>query len=335
MATSTISGSVIDGSGTALEGIRVVARLSAAGYKEDNGDEISPSVETETDSSGDWSLALERNTNVQPDGTYWKIEVHYPQGVRRWPILVGASDQNIFAALVAPAPEVSGPTYLTQAAADLRYQTLGGLGSGSPTTLDNDDAVGAGSSGSASKADHQHALASGYRLVHVGTSQASSPSNGDLDVDTDDNIVYVRLGGAWVPVGPLGAWTAFTPTLSGGWALGNSTYAAKYTRIGRLIRFYAKITIGSTATKGTTLTMALPITAAADQPFASFRATFDDGGGAWYPGMVYASTTATITIGAQNAAGTYLVAAGITSTVPFTWATSDVIHVVGEYEAAA
>lgn len=130
-----------------------------------------------------------------------------------------------------------------------------------------------------------------------------------------------------------GDWTAFTPTLSGGWALGNSTYDAAYTQVGRLIAFYAQITIGSTATKGTGLTAALPVEAVI-APY-TINARFVDTGTASYPGVVGTTTTTTAVLAAILASGTYGQNANITSTVPFTWVTGDQIFYGGFYEGAS
>jgi len=132
------------------------------------------------------------------------------------------------------------------------------------------------------------------------------------------------------------AWSNFTPTLSGGWALGNSTYTAKYIQYGRNVAFYAVITIGSTATKGTTLTAALPVTAADSGAYIGVQASATDTGTAFFPMTIApsGSPTTTVEIGAMTAGGTYVGFSGVTSTVPFTWATSDIIAYGGFYEAA-
>ncbi len=129
------------------------------------------------------------------------------------------------------------------------------------------------------------------------------------------------------------AWTAFTPTLSSGWALGNSTYTAAYTRVGRFVAFYVKITIGSSATKGTTCTLALPVTAA-----LALGGQF--GGTALGTSIVPLvagtnTSTSVIEIAAINASGTYATVAGFTATAPMTWATGDIIWFGGMYEAAS
>lgn len=137
-----------------------------------------------------------------------------------------------------------------------------------------------------------------------------------------------------------GVWTDFTPTLSGGWLLGNSTYQARYTRVGRWVAFYAVIVIGSSATKGTTLTAALPVEATADAgAFCTIRANFHDVGTAKFVangGYTSSSLNAitTINLNVENSSSTYVGETGVTSTAPFTWTTGDRISYGGMYEAS-
>lgn len=160
MATSTISNTVTGPTGTVVSGARVVARLMpSAGFRVDTFSEVARVVETVTNGSGAWSLALERNTNITPASTYYQITELIPNssgGPRVWNISVGASNQTVLAALVDPLPDATSGTYLTQASADARYQAVGSLGSGTPSTIEPDDAGTAGVSTSASRADHEH-----------------------------------------------------------------------------------------------------------------------------------------------------------------------------------
>lgn len=136
-----------------------------------------------------------------------------------------------------------------------------------------------------------------------------------------------------------GAWASFTPTLGGGWLLGNATYTATYGRVGRMVMFSVAITIGSTTTIGSSLTVAMPVTAAsADTLLAGIMGTFQDVGTQAYPCVVAPAntTTSVIELRPVNAAATYAHTGNqVTSTVPFTWTTGDKIIVGGTYEAAS
>lgn len=146
-----------------------------------------------------------------------------------------------------------------------------------------------------------------------------------------------NFNGAFVsPVDPTAAWTAFTPTLSGGWALGNSTYVAKYMKVGRKVTFHAVITVGSTATIGTGITAALPVTAASADQLRTLSVAFVDTGSGSYTGSAsFQPTTTTVDLWAVLATGTYAAATAVTSTGPFTWTTGDLICYGGTYEAAS
>nr|BFE45983.1 hypothetical protein GCM10017547_38760 [Pseudarthrobacter oxydans] len=61
---------------------------------------------------------------------------------------------------------------------------------------------------------------------------------------------------------------------------------------------------------------------------------FDASASAIYQGYVTASTTTTANIRALNAATTYLIHTTLSSTIPMTWATGDIIGLSLTYEAA-
>jgi hypothetical protein len=131
------------------------------------------------------------------------------------------------------------------------------------------------------------------------------------------------------------AWTSFTPTFSGGWALGNSTHDAKFLKIGRMVHFYAAITLGSSATKGTTLLAALPVAASSVNATTGVTAYFNDVGSGIFPAHIVLSSTSVIEITTVVTNQTYAQITGVQETVPFTWATGDAIYYSGTYEAAS
>lgn len=129
------------------------------------------------------------------------------------------------------------------------------------------------------------------------------------------------------------AWKTYAPTLSGGWANGNGTYTlARYALLGKLVFFAVDFNIGSTTTKGTTLTMSLPVATSSTATLSNLRGTAVIGATVYDLTWFGASTTA-ITAGALNSAGTYTTRTGITSAIPGTWATNDNFRVQGFYQA--
>jgi hypothetical protein len=185
MASSTISNTIIDVNGDAVVGARIIARLKPGpGFRVTEGTELAPETETETDANGLWSLALERNSNISPAGTSYEIEEQIPDAIRFWPIQVGASNATLQASIVSPLPEVTAQTYLTQEAADARYQALGSFG-GSPRVVRKTSSATAGVATSAIRSDevpslHEEIAGAGIAIT-----------DGILEVDADDSTLEV------------------------------------------------------------------------------------------------------------------------------------------------
>jgi len=136
---------------------------------------------------------------------------------------------------------------------------------------------------------------------------------------------------------PFTTWTAFTPTWNN-LTVGNAQQEARYTQVGKNVYFWVKLELGSTSSVSTEPRMNFPIQArstAAGQ-CAQLQYNFLDNGVAQYfgsgAGLVNSQTTFRLHI--LNAASTYVNSTQITSTVPFTWGSSDIIHIFGSYEVA-
>ena len=132
------------------------------------------------------------------------------------------------------------------------------------------------------------------------------------------------------------AWQTWAPTLSGGWANGNGTWTATYAQIGKIVHVRGKFVIGSTTTKGTGLTISLPVTAASAAVNATSLppALTVAGGSNTQILWGFIGTSGTFTLFALNAAATYLQRTAVSATVPQTWATSDEISFSFTYQAA-
>lgn len=152
-------------------------------------------------------------------------------------------------------------------------------------------------------------------------------TNGALAIQTLADEIDTSVGAG------LKAWATYAPTLSGGWANGNGTYTlARYALLGKLVFFAVDFNIGSTTTKGTTLTMSLPVATSSTTTLSNLRGVAVIGGTAYDLTWFGASTT-TISAAALNVGGTYATRAGITSAIPGTWATNDNFRVQGFYQA--
>lgn len=135
-----------------------------------------------------------------------------------------------------------------------------------------------------------------------------------------------------------GAWPTYTPTLTG-ITIGNGTTTARVlqsTHGGsnlKAVDFFVQVVFGSTTAMTGGFTVTLPVTARSSGLVFTAIA-FDNSANLWYP-MLGLSTTAGTTLSVRawpTTAGNQVVITS--STVPFTWATSDQLTVMGRYEAA-
>lgn len=150
----------------------------------------------------------------------------------------------------------------------------------------------------------------------------------------DDLITPAKLlagtGTSW-------AWQSWVPT----WAnltVGNGVNASTYRQIGKNVYFKLKFTLGTTSSVGSAPTFSLPVTSisygGAFSAVIGSLALRDDSVPANVPGFVWWASTTTAEPDVMNAAATYVVGNALTSAVPFTWTTGDVIQAIGMYEAA-
>jgi hypothetical protein len=172
---------------------------------------------------------------------------------------------------------------------------------------------------------------------------------------TTDDLVYTVTDPAGTPAsrkvtlvnlikGLGGAWTAWTPTLSGRFTDADWTKDCDYMQIGKTVFWRLKLTAAdATPMAGgvADATFSLPVTANAghsgtDQTGWIGGGGIYDSGTATFACGVYVTggdaTTAKIRI--WGAGATNVTLSVITSTAPMTWTTSDEITASGSYEAA-
>lgn len=153
-------------------------------------------------------------------------------------------------------------------------------------------------------------------------------TNGATAIATLGNGIDTSVGAG------LKAWTAFTPTLSGGWTVGNGTWASYYTQLGKLVFWRMRFTAGSTTTFAGTPGFSLPVTAKSSGITHNPVPVYLGAAGATYFGIAYIATTTRVDMVAQLASGTYVANATISATVPSTWASGNSIEFAMCYEAA-
>jgi len=130
-------------------------------------------------------------------------------------------------------------------------------------------------------------------------------------------------------------WQSWTPTWTN--VSGGTLNYAKYIQIGKTVHFRIKYTLGGAGVSGGIIvTTPTSINAGIDanNQIMNISALMFDTGTAGYPGIVRWNSSTTIQVYAANASGTYLATGGTNATVPFTWASTDVISITGTYEAA-
>ena len=133
-----------------------------------------------------------------------------------------------------------------------------------------------------------------------------------------------------------GAFDSFTPTLTNV-TTGNGTLIGYKKKIGRTVFFWVQFTFGSTSAITGGVRVDLPETANAAGAGAFDVSFYDDSAGAatgYFLGAAIMETTY-VAIRAIGTAGTYGGLTGLSSTIPFTWATSDWFRVSGWFEADA
>lgn len=162
----------------------------------------------------------------------------------------------------------------------------------------------------------------------------TSPVNGMRSYTTDTGTAWIYNGSAWVEWGTTGAWKSWTPTLTN-MTLGNGTLDCQYFKIGRTVHWKFKFTLGTTSTVGTSPYFSVPFAYSDGTEIeGGFALAVDQSASTRYPLNTYGVGSG-IGFYCLNSGGTYLSAFGITATIPFTWANTDVFFAWGTYEATS
>jgi hypothetical protein len=156
-------------------------------------------------------------------------------------------------------------------------------------------------------------------------------------VGADSSAVTSSLDYKIAQLEAQGAYTDYSGSITfTNFTLGNGTVVARYTQVQDFVHYWGLITLGSTSSVGTAPRLTLPVTAAntTNNNFSS---------NVWYenPGVQNNVGVITTIISGTEAyfnvfltSGSYGAATALTATVPFTWATGDLIQFNMVYEAA-
>jgi hypothetical protein len=127
-----------------------------------------------------------------------------------------------------------------------------------------------------------------------------------------------------------GGWTTWSPTYTN-IVIGNGTATARYAQIGKTVFVEYKLVFGSTTTISAPARVSTPITAKMNGD--SFYGNYLDSGTAAYQGWISLPNGDLFELAVPTATGTYVGAASVNTTIPFTWTTNDTIWFRATYEA--
>ena len=175
----------------------------------------------------------------------------------------------------------------------------------------------------------------------TGASLLTSPSHALQHSDINDAVEALQTK---VAIGNtvLGTYIAVTPTFPAGLTLGNGTATAQYCRVNNFVHYWGRVVWGTTTSLNTSgLQVSLPI--ACDTTFAATTATIagfvgirDVSASVSYIGVIrpIEGFPGAASLSVQNIVGTYLANTGIITTVPMTWASTDIFVWSMFYKAA-
>jgi hypothetical protein len=125
------------------------------------------------------------------------------------------------------------------------------------------------------------------------------------------------------------AWTTWTPSFSGV-TVGNGSYQAYYRKYGKSVNIAFGFTLGSTSSITGDIQISLPAASASSPNEQAINVFFNDYLTASYAGIGILNAS-TIYARSINSGTAYSQVANCSSTVPFTWGTSDSIRISGTY----
>ena len=132
------------------------------------------------------------------------------------------------------------------------------------------DLTDATNSTSTTTAATPNSVKQAYDLANAAIPKSTATTEGDIIYATG-NAAVTRLGRgsngqvltlasgipSWADIG--GAWTSYTPTMGGGFTIGNGTQVSKYVQSGKIVFGKIDITTGSTTNIGNQMTATLPV----------------------------------------------------------------------------
>ena len=165
----------------------------------------------------------------------------------------------------------------------------------------------------------------------------TSPSHAQQHSDINDAVEALE---AKVAIGNtvLGTYTAYTPTFTN-LTVGNGTLAAQYCTVNKFVHAFGSLTFGSTSAMSSSPFFTLPVSTVTAEMGAIAMvmgtASYITAAGVVTKGTVNGFTAQTsVQFWVITTSGAYEGQTGPTATVPFTWATGDIIRWNIMYKAA-
>ena len=135
----------------------------------------------------------------------------------------------------------------------------------------------------------------------------------------------------------LGTYTSYTPTLTGV-TLGNGTVTSEYARVNNFVHVTGSFTFGSTSAITGTVGIPTPININSAMGLAGFPlgmcTLYDTSSGAMNVLEILWASATELRLRALNTAASYGVLVAVSSTIPLTWATGDILTWNVMYKAA-
>jgi hypothetical protein len=107
LSTSQISNIVQDAGGNVIAGVPVIIDLiPGPAFRMTDGNELDSTVETKTDVTGKWLLALEQSGNIDPLSAYYRVREMIPKikgGARTWFFRVPNNNALLHDCLITPS----------------------------------------------------------------------------------------------------------------------------------------------------------------------------------------------------------------------------------------
>jgi hypothetical protein len=173
-----------------------------------------------------------------------------------------------------------------------------------------------------------------FATTAARSSAIPTPTEGMFAITKDDDELDYYNGSAWVSALPVGAWKAYTPTLSG-LTIGNGVLDFKYSQIGKTVHVKGKITLGSTSSVTTTVDIGTPVASTGYSTgylLGNFSAY--NNSSVFTGQMINVANPNAFRATVNDSSAAITRAADLSAAVPFTWANTHTMFVTYTYEAA-